>query len=888
MNSLRWPGIGLNVNRLLRSTTTPGLITVQATASGLTSDTSSITSQYNEACFSRKVVKLMRIGAGISHTSSMVVCLIALCLTVTQTIAASESTGDANDERSVVAATYSLDARQVSRKLLSGHLKMGGTNPQGQEINANNLYFTIAGQPILPIMGEMHFSRYPRQFWEESILKMKANGIDIIATYVFWIYHEEVEGKFDWSGNNDLRHFVELCAKHNIYVFLRIGPWAHGECRNGGFPDWLEEKCAARSNDPKYLAYAQRLYEQIFKQVDGFQYKQGGPIIGLQLENEFMHAGGGTGGQEHMMNLKRIAKETGFDVPLYTATGWGGTPIPQDEFIPVQSGYPVAPWTEHTQRLPASQHFIFSRIFDDPTVGSDLASKKKDDPHVYESSYAAKNYDETRYPLATAELAGGIMDTYHRRPLITSPDVVNLAMTKLGSGANLIGHYMFHGGSHRVGLCGTLEEQGALKYPKISYDFQAPVREFGQINDSYHDFRILHLFVHDFAGKLTPTLTVLPAKPPAGPDDTTTLRYCARVKDDAGFLFVNNYQIRAKMQDFNNIKIELALNKENLTFPMEPFTVKSGVSFIWPFNLELDGALLKYATAQPICRIEDYNNICYFFFATPGIEPEYLFDRSTIKDIKVLNGKAIDEAGQAHITNLIPGTKCIISLQSSAGKKIKVVTLTSSQARTLWKGQVWGRTRAFLTNSNLLFEPAQLDVYGTDAENLSFSVFPSADVNLFDGSSKLPGQPDGVFTRYLLKRERKDIKIKVTNLGWKYGFPEWSLWIPEDTMKGVNDVLLRIDYSGDSAEAYLNRGWFRKEQNTLSDNFYNGLPWEIGLKRFAPQILGNKLEIRIVPLYEHAAIYLEKWPEFKNGLAAEIKNVEAVPEYKATITESPK
>ena len=69
---------------------------------------------------------------------------------------------------------------------------------------------------------------------------------------------------------------------------------------------------------------------------------------------------------------------------------------------------------------------------------------------------------------------------------------------------------------------------------------------------------------------------------------------------------------------------------------------------------------------------------------------------------------------------------------------------------------------------------------------------------------------------------------------------------------------------------------------------YNGLPRETGLKCFVSQILGNKLEIRIVPLYEHAAIYLEKWPEFKNGLAAEIKNVEAVPEYKATITESPK
>lgn len=780
-----------------------------------------------------------------------------------------------------------IDTRNVSRNLLSGHLKMGGTNPKGQEINANNLYFTIGGKPILPLMGEIHFSRYPRRFWEESILKMKANGINIIATYVFWIYHEEVEGKFDWSGNNDLRHFVELCAKHNIYVFLRIGPWDHGECHNGGFPDWLEEKCAARSNDPQYFAYAQRLYEQIFKQVDGFLYRQGGPIIGAQLENEFMHVGG-TGGEEHMMNLKRIAKEVGLDVPLYTATGWGGTAIPQDEFIPVQVGYPVAPWSEHTRRLPPSQNFIFSRISDNPTIGSDPVYKKKIDPQVYESSYADKNYDETRYPLATAELAGGIMDTYHRRPIITTLDIVNIAMTKLGSGANLIGYYMFHGGSHRIGLCGTLEEQGALKYPKISYDFQAPVREFGQINDSYHNLRILHLFMHDFEEKLVTSLTVLPSKLPSGPDDTKTLRYCARVKDDGGFLFVNNYQVRAEMQDFNNIKMELKLNKETLSFPEKPFTVKNGVSFIWPFNMEMDGSLLKYATVQPICRIENADESTFFFFAIDGIQPEYAFDGATVKNIRVLNGKLTEEAGRATIAGLKPGTNCVLEFRSASGKKIRIVTLTYNQARTLWKDKAWGRTRVFLTNSNLLFGHTQLDIYGTDAENLSFSVFPSDDINIFDGSKELSGQPDGIFTRYPLKRERKDIKIKVTELGYRYGFPEWSVWIPEDAMKGINDVFLRIHYSGDTAEAYLNRGWFEKNKHIISDNFYNGLPWEIGLKRFVPQILGNKIEIRIVPLYEHAAIYLEKWPEFKDGVAAEIQNVEAVPEYKVTITEKPK
>lgn len=106
-----------------------------------------------------------------------------------------------------------LEATGNSVKIRSGHLKMGGTNPDGCRIDANSLYLTIAGKPVLPVMGEFHFSRYPRQFWEEEILKMKACGINIIATYIFWIHHEEIQGQWNWTGDKDLRHFVQLCAK---------------------------------------------------------------------------------------------------------------------------------------------------------------------------------------------------------------------------------------------------------------------------------------------------------------------------------------------------------------------------------------------------------------------------------------------------------------------------------------------------------------------------------------------------------------------------------------------------------------------------------------------------------------------------------------------------
>ena len=97
----------------------------------------------------------------------------------------------------------------------------------------------VDGKRVFPMMGEMHFSRYPHQYWEEELCKMKAGGIDIVSLYVIWIHHEEIHGDFDFSGDRNLRLFLETVKKCGLYAILRIGPWAHGEARNGGFPDWL-------------------------------------------------------------------------------------------------------------------------------------------------------------------------------------------------------------------------------------------------------------------------------------------------------------------------------------------------------------------------------------------------------------------------------------------------------------------------------------------------------------------------------------------------------------------------------------------------------------------------------------------------------------------------
>ena len=181
---------------------------------------------------------------------------------------------------------FELDGSAQPPAPVLHQLEMGNSGPEAKAIEVNNQYLTLGGKPVLPVMGEVHFSRLPRSSWEDVLLKMKANGVNIIACYVLWIHHEEQEGQFEWTGNKDLRAFVQLCQKLGLYVYPRIGPWCHAEVRNGGTPDWLLAKkgIRVRTNDPQYQHYVALYFDQIAAQLKGLLYKDGGPVIGIQLE----------------------------------------------------------------------------------------------------------------------------------------------------------------------------------------------------------------------------------------------------------------------------------------------------------------------------------------------------------------------------------------------------------------------------------------------------------------------------------------------------------------------------------------------------------------------------------------------------------------------------
>mgnify|MGYP002652857838 CR=1 FL=1 len=240
----------------------------------------------------------------------------------------------------------------------SDHLRMGqGSGPAGT-IGINNRYLTRDGKPWLPVMGEFHFSRFPARYWEEELLKMKAAGVTVVASYVLWNQHEMSPGQLDWTGDRDIRRFVELCNKHNLLFFLRPGPWVHAESRFGGIPDWINASTRTRSDDPAYLAEVDRFWSAMAAQLKGLMWKDGGPIIGVQIENEYNLDGPGRG-RQHIGTLKAMALRHGFDVPLYTVTGWDRTIYPKGEVVPIMGGYPDEPWSARIAKLPPKETYLF-------------------------------------------------------------------------------------------------------------------------------------------------------------------------------------------------------------------------------------------------------------------------------------------------------------------------------------------------------------------------------------------------------------------------------------------------------------------------------------------------------------------------------------------------
>ena len=491
----------------------------------------------------------------------------------------------------------------------------------GKTITWDRYSLMIDGHRVCPVMGEIHYSRVPQDEWQREVRKMREGGVTVIATYIFWNHIEEQEGIFRWDGQRNLRQFLEVCKQEQMPVVLRLGPFCHGEVRNGGIPDWVFTKgCKLREQNPVFLGLAEQLYRQIFTQVQGLQWKDGGPVIAAQFDNEYRGRG------EYLMALKQIAQKIGFDLPFYTRTGWPElrTPVPYGEMLPLYGDYADGFWDKEVTEGCGNYYKAFNfKAFRSSTA---IATDQFDYSKSEADSHLSPLTSHLSYPYFTCELGGGMATAYHRRPYVYPEDAYSMALVKLGSGSNLLGYYMYHGGTNPEGVLHTLNEvqtsPGTANndLPQVTYDFQAPLGEFGQTYPQYYMLRPLHLFMHDFGETLAPMEASFPTSQDLKRGQDDALRWAVRSQGDSGFVFVNNYerfcQLKAKSQK---------LTACGVTLPR--LTIPSGCMAIFPVNI----AGIRYAIAQLVARRDGK----IYMMQVKGIPTTIVMqDGKTLKNVK--------------------------------------------------------------------------------------------------------------------------------------------------------------------------------------------------------------------------------------------------------------
>lgn len=455
-------------------------------------------------------------------------------------------------------------------------------NPKGETFEVDSKGFIVNKKYVLPVMGEIHYSRVPEKDWRREIRKMKAGGITILSTYCFWIHHEPNEGLWNWSGNLNLHHFLEICKEENMPVVLRIGPFCHGEVYQGGFPTWIVKKAQAapkdyklRSKAPGFIAATQRLYSNIYAQASDMLWKHGGPIVGIQIENECR------GPWDYYMTLKDMAVSIGFDTPFYTRTGWPKLNGKEEfgKLLPLYGDYADGFWDRTLTDMPGDYPKAF--IMKNTHLSSVIATEA-----LGNNQSTTMEQGATAYPYLTCELGGGMMPAYHRRINMSGNEAMPMAICKLGSGSNLPGYYMYHGGSnpynaeHTMGETQTSDVTNYNDMPLISYDFQSPLGEMGQPNqNAFQQTRILHQFLADWGEQLVPMGI-----------DSLSEHYAKR----GCFEFYNDY-VRIKNE--------------------------SGRSYVRPINMPWKGHTIT-ADAQPFCYVND----TIFFVPIKGMKPSVTID----------------------------------------------------------------------------------------------------------------------------------------------------------------------------------------------------------------------------------------------------------------------
>ena len=310
--------------------------------------------------------------------------------------------------------------------------------------------FLLDGKPFRIISGEMHYARVPHEYWRARLRMAKAMGLNTITTYVFWNVHEPRPGAYDFSGQYDVAEFIREAQSEGLYVILRPGPYACAEWEWGGYPSWLlkDHAIVVRSSDPKFMEPVHRWLLRLGKELAPLQIANGGPIIAVQVENEY-----GSFGNDHayMEQIHHDLIDAGFTkAQLYTADGADQLP---DGSLP---------------ELPAVINF-----------GAGQAKR----------DFAKLRTLRPIGPYMNGEYWAGWFDHWGEKHHTTDAKQQSDELAWILSQGYSISIYMFHGGTSFGWMNGANSNGKNYEPDGTSYDYDAPLDESGRPTPKYFLFR---------------------------------------------------------------------------------------------------------------------------------------------------------------------------------------------------------------------------------------------------------------------------------------------------------------------------------------------------------------------------------------------------------------
>ncbi|XP_031446246.1 beta-galactosidase isoform X1 [Phasianus colchicus] len=311
--------------------------------------------------------------------------------------------------------------------------------------------FVKDGRPFRYISGSIHYSRVPRYYWKDRLLKMKMAGLDAIQTYVPWNYHEPQMGMYDFSGDRDLEYFLQLASETGLLVILRAGPYICAEWDMGGLPAWLLEKesIVLRSSDSDYLTAVEKWMGVLLPKMKPHLYQNGGPIIMVQVENEY--GSYFACDYDYLRFLLKIFRQhLGDEVVLFTTDG-------------------------------ASQFHLKCGALQGLYATVDFAPGGN-----VTAAFLAQRSSEPTGPLVNSEFYTGWLDHWgHRHAVVPSQTIAKTLNEILARGAN-VNLYMFIGGTNFAYWNGA--NMPYMSQP-TSYDYDAPLSEAGDLTEKYFALR---------------------------------------------------------------------------------------------------------------------------------------------------------------------------------------------------------------------------------------------------------------------------------------------------------------------------------------------------------------------------------------------------------------